>query len=224
MLYPVPKWAGQMKPSRFALPSFSSVGQRGLWDRPFLPAVLAAGVVTCCWCPLADHALLITIQVRDKGGSLAVRRVLMREEIAYFKGFLSVFLHLDNNRLVAALYPPVESGADHCEELRRNPALLLVRLLAGACQPCQPCQPQGTCVASARPLSACQPCGLETFTKWTWGRKEAIRAKCHRKLTSVFWNMLTAYRFDFLLLHNPAWTAQFYSCMVSWKITEFLGK
>lgn len=57
--------------------------------------------------------------------------------------------------------------------------------------------------------------------KWTRGRK---KAKFHWKLTSVFWNTLTAYNIGFLLLHNPAWTLQFCSCMVSWKTTEFLGK
>lgn len=159
---------GQNKWSCHDLPSLPSPpwGRKVLRDQPFLPAVVSAGVVTYRRCPLASHALLITIQVRDKGGSLAVKRILMRGEIAYFKGFLSALLHPVNNRVISLLLSPcIESDTVHYEECWRNP-LLFVHLswLVPERTPGH-LHGWGVSAGQHQPLRGCQQCGFETFSE-----------------------------------------------------------
>lgn len=128
-----------------------------------------------CWSPF---------KVRDKRESLAVKRILMRGEIADLKGFLSALLFLDNNRVYHSPFIPLYR-VRHCPLWRALKKLcsLLISLSWLVCQR------EGT-VASAWPGAVfvrgvsggqdrpcpwkwCQPCGFYILIKWRWEwRKE----------------------------------------------------
>lgn len=151
-LYPLPEEAVRVELSCFAFSSFSTKWVRSReGGRPSFPQCLQLARVVAlaadaprpimhCWSPF---------KVRDKRESLAVKRILMRGEIAYLKGSLSTPLFPDsNNNVYRSSFIPLCRVAVHYEELLRNPALPSANLTPPSCVPHDGTGRSGRCGAA----------------------------------------------------------------------------